>query len=197
MLKQNLLKSASYDEMSTEYRLKSGATTRYGLGISVVTVAGRRAWRHGGEVSGFTADNIVFPDDHAAVVILTNQDNATAAEEIGGRIATLLFPVKEASGADKLARDRGVFEALQRGKLDRSLFTYNGNSYFTTQAIADFASSLGPLGAPTDFPAGRQSTRGGMTTRVYTIKFATKTVQLVLREMPDGKIEQFQVAAKN
>ena len=197
MLKQSLLKPASYREMATDYRLKSGATTHYGLGISVVTVAGRRAWRHGGEVSGFTADNLVFPDDHAAVIVLTNQDNATAAEEIGSRIAALLFPSQETGVADKLARDRGVFEGLQHGKLDRSLFTENGNSYFTAQAIADFASSLGPLGAPAEFPAGRQSTRGGMTTRVYTIKFTSKILQLVLREMPDGKIEQFQVAAKN
>jgi len=29
---------------------------------------------HSGEVSGFVAENMVFPDDSVAIVVLTNQD---------------------------------------------------------------------------------------------------------------------------
>ena len=197
LLQQSLLKPASYREMTTDQKLQSGANSRYGLGISVVTVAGHRVWRHGGEVSGFTADNIVLPDDQAAIVVLTNQDSAHAADQLGERIAGLLLPKKPAADADRLAHDRGLFDALQHGRLDRALLTENCNSYFSAQAIADFASSLGALGAPAEFTLASQSRRGGMNTRVYNIKFSAQTVTLVLREMPDGLVEQFQISAKN
>ena len=49
--------------------------TRYGLGIFVTSTSGGiRTLEHGGEVSGFVAENIVLPDDKIAVVVLTNQD---------------------------------------------------------------------------------------------------------------------------
>ena len=46
---------------------------------------------------------------------------------------------------------RKVYDGLQQGKIDRSLFTDNANAYFTEQALKDYASSLGPLGAPQSF----------------------------------------------
>jgi len=52
---------------------------------------GHRAISHGGEVSGFTAQNTIFPDDRAAVVVLTNQDAASASGAIASGIAPLLF----------------------------------------------------------------------------------------------------------
>ena len=194
--RRELLQPDSYRELATDTRLTNGNPTHYGLGVSVTHVAGHSAWRHGGEVSGFTADNIVFPADRAAIVVLTNLDSATAANQIGDRIAGLLFPAPAAE-ASTLPRDRAIFEGLQHGKIDRALLTDNCNSYFSTQAIGDFASSLSPLGTPADFSLSHHSTRGGMTTRVYNLKFSQKTLELVLREMPDGKIEQYQISAKN
>ena len=90
---------------------------------------------------------------------------------------------------------RQVFEGLQHGKIDRSLFTENGSAYFTDQTLADFASSLGPLGTPQEFTPTGQTPRGGMIFRSYRVKFASKTANLWVREMPDGKIEEFQVMA--
>ena len=46
---------------------------------------------------------------------------------------------------------RKVYDGLQQGKIDRSLFTDNANAYFTDQALKDYADSLGPLGAPEAF----------------------------------------------
>ena len=40
-----------------------------------------------------------------------------------------------------------------------------------------------------------QSLRGGMTLRRYRIRFAQKTLSLTTFIMPDGKIEQYQIAA--
>jgi CubicO group peptidase (beta-lactamase class C family) len=193
MLEQRLLKPASYKEMQTEVLLKNGMGTRYALGLTVTSEADHRALEHGGEVSGFTAENIVFPDDAAAIVVLTNQDAATAAGQIARRIAPLLF--QDARVSEKEQQARRIFEGLQRGQINRSLFTGNANSYFSLQALQDFASSLGPLGAPQSFTQASQGLRGGMSFRRYTVKFFNKTLSVWVYELPDGKIEEYQVMA--
>ena len=54
---------------------------------------------------------------------------------------------------------------------------------------------LQPLGVPQEFAQSSQSLRGGMTLRRYRIKFPNKTLRLTTFIMPDGKIEQYQIAA--
>jgi CubicO group peptidase (beta-lactamase class C family) len=195
MLDQRLLAPASYREMQTEVRLNNGLGTSYGLGIEVRTERGHRVLAHGGEVSGFTASNLVFPDDRAAITVLVNQDSSDASGTIASRIAPLLFE-KTDSAASSEVRARKILEGLQQGRLDRSLFTENANSYFTDQAIRDFAAGLAPLGAPAALTQTRQSVRGGMTFRLFEVKFSSRTLEIWERDMPDGKIEQYQVMSK-
>jgi CubicO group peptidase (beta-lactamase class C family) len=197
IIDQKLLKASSYGELGTDTLLKNGVGTHYGLGVDVGSQAGRRTLSHGGEVSGFTAQNTVFPDDRAAVVVLTNQDAAGAAGAIAGGIAPLLFETADAATPVKLEKARKIFEGLQRGSIDRSLFTDNCNAYFSDQALKDFASSLAPFGTPTSFTQNSQSLRGGMTLRVYIARFPQKTLRVWTFEMPDGKLEQYQVASVN
>ena len=196
MLGQRVLKPASYKEMETEVRLKDGSGTGYALGLQTGNLNGHRAVRHGGEVSGFTATNVVFPDDNAAIVVLTNQDAAPASGLIARQIANLLFA---STGADpkKLEQIRGIFTGLEHGKIDRSLFTDNANAYFTAQALQDFASSLGPLGEPKEFVQTAERSRGGMIHRDYKATFAGRSLSISTYEMPDGKLEQYIVAAGN
>jgi len=46
---------------------------------------------HGGEVSGFTSENVIFPDERVAVVVLTNLDATDASGAIAKGIARLLL----------------------------------------------------------------------------------------------------------
>jgi len=39
--------------------------------------------------------------------------------------------------------------------------------------------------------------RGGMMLRVYVVRFPTKALRVWTFEMPDGKLEQLQVASLN
>jgi CubicO group peptidase (beta-lactamase class C family) len=195
MIKQSVLQPASYRELEREMQLNNGVGSHYGLGVSVSLSDGRRVISHGGEVSGFTATNEVFPDDNAAIVVLTNMDATGASSDIASKIAAKLFATTDAATEKTLAEMRGIFEGLQTGKLDRSLFTSNANAYFTAEAIKDFASSLAPLGKPAEFTQAAQSLRGGMTLRRYRIAFAKKTLRLTTFILPDGKIEQYQIAA--
>jgi D-alanyl-D-alanine carboxypeptidase len=42
----------------------------------------------------------------------------------------------------------------------------------------------------------REALRGGMTLRVYRAKFANQTLRVWTYEMPDGKLEQYQVSTE-
>jgi len=194
LMNQSLLKPASYAQMEREIVLKNGVGTRYGLGVGVRSEFGKRAIEHGGEVSGFTAENIVFPDDKTAVVVLTNEDAVPASGDLAKGIATLLF--RDPGAARQEEQAKAIFAGLQQGKIDRSLFTDNCNAYFTEQALKDLGDSLGPLGPPIEFTQTGKSERGGMTFRLFEVHFPKKTLEVWERIMPDGKIEQYQVPAK-
>jgi CubicO group peptidase (beta-lactamase class C family) len=194
MINQTMLRPTSYAEMEKEVVLKNGLGTRYGLGVDVRQEFGQRAIEHGGEVSGFTAHNLVFPDARIAVIVLLNEDSVDASGDIARKIAALLF--READAGKQEDQSREIFRALQQGKTNRALFTDNCNRYFSEQALKDFASSLGPLGSPTEFTQTYKQDRGGMTFRLFEVRFPQKTVEVWERIMPDGKIEQYQVSAK-
>jgi D-alanyl-D-alanine carboxypeptidase len=194
LIRHGLLKPESYRELQREVVLNNGAGTGYALGLDVGMQGGRFMIEHSGEVSGFTAENMVFPEDSAAIVVLTNQDAAPASGAIANQIATALFATEDKLAASRTAQARAIFDGLRGGAIDRTLFTPNANAYFSDQALKDFSSSLGPLGAPTGFVQTRQSLRGGMTGRSYRVTFPNRVLRVWTFEMPDGKLEQYQVA---
>ncbi len=198
IMDQKLLKASSYREFGRDTLLASGVSTHYGLGVDVNSQGGHRILSHGGEVSGFTAQNNIFPDDRSAVIVLTNQDAASASGLIAGGISQLLFATTgDAATPAKLDQAKKIFASLQQGTIDRSLLTDNCSFYFSDQALKDFASSLGQFGTPDSFTQTSQSLRGGMILRVYQARFPKKTLRVWTFEMPDGKLEQFQVASQN
>ena len=196
MIDQTVLKPASYRMMQTDTLLKSGVATGYGLGVSVGMSQGRRVVSHGGEVSGFTASNQVFPDERAAIVVFANMDATPAPGQIAARISAALFGAADRETEQATAQARAIFEDLQHGRIDRSLFSANANAYFSEQALADFAASLGPLGSPESFVANPKSLRGGMVGRSFRIRAGGKNLGLSTFTLPDGKLEQFQIAGQ-
>lgn len=197
IMDQKLLKPASYREMEREAQLNNGLGTRYGLGVSLAMEAGHRAVSHGGEVSGFVSESIVFPDERVSVVALTNQDASSAADDIARGIVPLLFQQNDPATPEKLEQAKKIFEGLQHGTIDRSLFTDNANAYFSEQALQDFATGLSPLGTPRQFTQVRQGLRGGMTLRVYLVRFDKQTLRAWTYELPNGKLEQYQIAVQD
>ena len=76
----------------------------------------------------------------------------------------------------------------------RSLFTANANAYLSDEALADFKSSLAPLGQLERFEQTATRSRGGMTLRVYRAVFPGRVLRVWTYETADGKLEQYQVA---
>lgn len=194
MLGQRLLQPASYRQMQTETPLRDGMGSGYGLGLFIRSTDGHRTLMHDGEVPGFTAENLVFPDDGIAVVVLTNQDAVDASGLIASRIADVLFETQDAATTRALAQAREIFAGLQHGKLDRALFTANANSYFDATARKDYQSSLAPLGTPTSFTQRASGKRGGMLMHAFSAIFPHTQLNITTYAMPDGKLEQYIVA---
>jgi len=194
VIHRSLLAPKSYDAMETTVLLRDGVSSGYGLGVDVGMMNGHRLISHNGEVAGFTANNLVFPDDSVAIVVLTNQDAAPAYALIGNQIARVLFTTQDSATQSRATLARSIFTGLQHGTVDRTLFTPDANAYFSAQALRDFASSLDSLGAPTGFVQISQASRGGMIERSYRVTFPTRVLHVWTYEMPDGKLEQYQVA---
>ena len=198
LMDQTLLSQASYDAMFTEVKLKDGKGSGYGLGVQVGVKEGHCFVAHSGEVSGFVSQNVVFPDDKAAVTVLTNEDASSAASALGHRIAPLVLGGASSAGAETAAAEKralDIFTGLQYGNLDRSQLTELCDAYFTAEAVQDFASSLKPLGVPSGIKQLAEEKRGGMTFRAFNVSFPNKQVRVTVYEEPDGKLEQYLVIA--
>jgi hypothetical protein len=191
LLAQSILKPDSYKQMFTEIKLKNGQGTHYGLGVEVRELNGHREIVHGGEVSGFVSSNEVLIDDGAAVAVLTNQD-AVGAAAIIARLAAPVVAGYPPTPEEKQAIE--IYRGLQQGRIDRALLAPNLSDYFTPEALADFQSSLAPLGEPLTFRKVHEELRGGMTFRAFEIIYPGKHLTLTTYTYPDGKLEQYLIA---
>ena len=200
-LDRALLPADDWAVQETPVRLTDGSTNGYGLGVGTGTRDGRRYVEHSGEAVGFLSENIVFPDDRAAIVVLTNSWSSDAFQRIAKAIATIVLPTPAApaSAGDVAALDkaRAVLRQLAAGRLDTRLLTDDANFYFTPAARADYRASLAPLGDPTAFEQqGRTRLRGGFVNRVYKATLGSRVLAISTywEPGPGGRLEQFLVA---
>jgi len=89
--------------------------------------------------------------------VFVNQDASGAHAAIGRRIAELLFHSDARDDEQMRELVAEVLAGLRRGTIDRSLFTPNGNAYFSETALADIRGSLRGLGKPKQITRLRQS----------------------------------------
>jgi D-alanyl-D-alanine carboxypeptidase len=190
-IQRRLMKLSSYKKMQTVMLTENGASTGYALGLSIGTTQGRLTVSHTGEVMGFVASNTIYPDDQIAVTVLTNQ-MTSGASAIDSRVSALLFPPDPAmrSSEDKVRR---AFMGLQRGEIDRALFTENANDYFNATALKDFAVTLGPLGEPQEMNPGVRRLRGGFIIQSYRPVVGGRSLRISVFETKEGRFEQFLV----
>jgi len=76
--------------MWTPTKLNNGTATSYGFGWRIERVDGHSNIGHGGSTSGFSASIQRFPDDHLAVIILSNTDEQIAST-MAKRVARFFF----------------------------------------------------------------------------------------------------------
>jgi CubicO group peptidase (beta-lactamase class C family) len=114
-----VLSPASYREMTTPGVLNDGTKIRYGLGIGLADIDGRRAIAHGGGISGFLSDVVYYPNDDLVVVVLLNTAGPVAPRDLTRQIANLVLgPASDRSQtfAGDLAAYAGTFTGHGRGR---------------------------------------------------------------------------------
>lgn len=190
LINRSLLKPESYVQEFTPIKLNSGKDSGYSLGLFIGKEGERPVIHHGGEGSGYLAENRIYPNEKLAVVVLTNTFSGTPQTDIADRISYLLLPK---TGTD--ARMQALFEGLQHGKVDRAAFTPNFNAYLDASTVAAYARTLGSLGEPTQFRLLREGDRGGMKFRLYRVVAGGKPLRLSVYLTKDAKVEQFLVYA--
>ena len=193
MIEQKAMKPTSYRALQTAVVLSTGTGTGYGLGVNVGLANAQRRISHGGAVSGYTTTNQVFPDDRAAITVFTNiyPGGGGATNQLASRIAAIIFSPADTSADNARAMALRVYDGLMTGTIDRALLTPNTSDYFDAGVLADYGSSLGPLGAPTEFVATGDALRGGLRIRSYRIRAGGRVLDLTMMTKPDGKIEQY------
>lgn len=188
ILQEKLMSRKSYAEFEKEVLLSNGMGTNYGLGVGLDKVKGQRVLRHSGEASGFTSQNIVFPESGMSVSIFVNQAATSASRIIADRICDILL---ESISLENINDVQKMIESLQKGQIDRSKLTENANFYFSSQAIEDYKNSLALLGSIKTVNQISSSLRGGMKSRILKVSFDSKIITVMLIEKFDGMIEQF------
>jgi CubicO group peptidase (beta-lactamase class C family) len=197
LMKNEILSPALTHALTTQMTLADGTATNYALGLKVTQLDnGHRRWAHSGGASGFHSMNVTFPDDRAAITVLTNGEGRTA-RTILEKIEALLFtPGADPGAATALTRAQALFAGLQAGRIDRATLTPALNDYFSDAVLRDFADSLGPLGQVEAFRQTDFEDRGGMANRVFRIKAGGRTLTMDSYLMPDGKWEQCLIFAE-
>ena len=129
------------------------------------------------------------------VAVSRNRPPAAAAPEaqIGDAIASTLFDVDDRDAAAATSQAKQIFAGLEKGTIDRSLFSANANAFFTPEVLRDFSAGLGALGQPSKFDFTGRALRGGMTLWYFGVELGSRAVEVSMFVLPDGKIEQYLV----
>lgn len=87
-----LLKPESWNRMSTSYLLHGKRPTGYGYGFFIRTMRGKAAIEHGGDIGGFSADTLRFPQEGIFIAVLGNSDSASPAPDaLAEKIAAIVL----------------------------------------------------------------------------------------------------------
>ena len=199
-MNRSLIPARDWVEQETPVLRTDGRTNGYGLGVYNHYVRDRHVIDHGGEAVGFLTQNTIYPDTRDAIIVFTNADFSGATDTLTEGIEKIVLDSPEpalAGEGDRLNDVRSVYNSLVGGHPDPAKFTANLNYYFNPTAIADYRTSLAPLGAPTSITINRSPRlRGGFVNRNYTIHYANgKDLNLVTYAEPGagGRWEQFMI----
>jgi hypothetical protein len=141
--------------MITPASLADGTKTRYGFGVGVAEIGGRRAIVHGGGINGFLSEVEYFPDSGLSIVVLLNTAGVVGPADLAREIAdTVLGKISEPSVSftGDLTAYSGTFEGVGRGRPTT-----------ITISAADGATLTMKGNGPPSAPAQTLTYRGGDT----------------------------------
>jgi CubicO group peptidase (beta-lactamase class C family) len=188
-----------------------GAGTRYGLGLTLIPLAGETIVEHHGGVPGFTAETQMLPPKRYAIVVLSNASDFTTGRANNVILQETLPDVyaqalKAAlAGAAVTTTGPGIPDdpvasavlrtfvgGIQRGTVDPATLTDAMKAALTPQSLSALAAQFGPLGALQSLALRSKEQAQGLTSFHYTATFASgQTLALTIALDKDGKIAGF------
>jgi len=192
-----LLRPDTMEQMETPGKLADGTETAYGLGWIVTRWNGHRLVAHSGAEPGYSSSIFRFPDDHLALVLLSNTFDGTALTDslaLGVSKLLLTAPPPAARLPDTepkvTALLRQVLTDLAAGKADASRFTPGMNAALTPAVIAQTDQNLAASGAfKPDSPAlMSRADENGLRVYHYRSLYGETHILWLMSLTPDGKI---------
>jgi len=117
------------DKMQQKGVLQNGDSTKYGLGLFIDDYCGQKVYWHGGNITGYTSNITIFPEQKTSIIVLSNTMELIPYEHRFD-IAKVLFGACEMQPSDLFAEDELRKEFKKR------------KSEFTGQT-ADFSEYIG------------------------------------------------------
>ncbi len=134
-----VLTPASYKEMTSPGVLNDGTQVRYGMGIGLADIGGRRAIAHGGGINGFLSESQYYPDDDLVIVVLQNTAGPVNPRELARQIADAVLgppPDRSRPFTGDASAYAGTFTGRGRGRAATVTIAARGRALTLTNAAA-------------------------------------------------------------
>ena len=187
------------DAMRSMYT-PSGAPgiARYGMGSIIDERDGKRFIWNNGQIAGYHSMNALLPDDHIAVIVLTNVDmfasrNMLQPEALASRILDVLAPPSVAHMDNAIvSRASEWLKRLASDRIDRTQLTASFSAYLTDALVA--RSNFAQYGKVLAFvPVSSTNREDGDTMYEFLVRYPKATYHFRFTVAKDGKIDGLQL----
>jgi D-alanyl-D-alanine carboxypeptidase len=167
---------------------------QYGMGWVIDRRGGKRFMWYNGEIPGYRAINAVLPDDHIAVIVLTNADShggpVSAPVQVAARILDIVAPpVMVHLDNAIVARAKEWLERIADKHIDRTELTPAFSVYLTDDLVAssNFA-AFGKL--QTIVPISSTTEENGDTLYEFVVQYPHDQFHYKFAVTKDGKVDE-------
>lgn len=169
--------------------------THYGMGWVIDQRGGKSFVWYAGQVPGFEAVNALLPDDHVAVIVLSNADalhggRVVSPQQIAARVLDIVAPPATAKLDNAVvSRAKEWLQRLAEKNVDRTQLTPAFSTYLTDDLVttSDFA-ALGKL--QTIVPISSTSEPNGDTLYEFIVQYPHARYHYKFALTKDGKIDE-------
>jgi CubicO group peptidase (beta-lactamase class C family) len=169
--------------------------TQYGMGWVIDRRDGKRYVWYSGDLPGYRATNAVLPEDHIAVIVLTNADAlhggpVTSTVQVAAHVLDIVSPPASVRLDNAIvARAQEWLERIAEKRIDRTDLTPAFSAYLTDDLVAsaNFA-ALGKLQAIV--PISSTTETNGDTLYEFIVQYPHDRFHYKFAISQDGKVDE-------
>jgi CubicO group peptidase (beta-lactamase class C family) len=204
----NVISPASFAEMSTPKTLPNGKTTGYGYGLSAGNrFLGHLIVGHLGGLAGFVSENLTFPSERVAVVLLGNSDTfdpvplahdivATIyGQQLPHRISKVLTETKDEEAQARAWLGRAFTGTIANTDVTAGFMAWMMPTQAAQASVETDLKALGDrLGAPQALRLISRDGPPGVHAFEYHVTFANDVIDFQYALSPSGRLDYLNFA---